>query len=90
MLKEASCARSVFLCDKFPQRILTSPHLLATCLIVVTKIPEGASREGLFGLTVRGDTVSYGREIMAALVGDIWSHHLHSQEAESEQEVQQL
>lgn len=90
MLKEASCASSVLLCDKLPQSILTSPHVLAACLIVVTKIPEGASREGSFGLTVQGDTVHYGREVMAALVGDIWSHHLPSQEAESEQEMQQL
>lgn len=90
MLKEANCASSVFLCDKFPQSILTSPHVLIACLIVVTKIPEGASKEGLFGLSVRGDTVYYGREVTAALVGDIWSHHLHSQEAENEQEVEQL
>ena len=90
MLKAASCASSVLLCDKFPQSILTSHHVLTSYLIVVTKIPEGASREGFLGLSVRGDTVYYGREVMAALVGDIWSLHLHSQEAESEQEVRQL
>lgn len=49
-------------------------------LIVVTKIPEGARSEGLLVLTVGGDVVHRGREIMAALVGGSWSHLLHSEQ----------
>lgn len=66
------------------QSILTSPFL-----IVVSKIPEGASGEGFGRPTVEGDTVHYSREIMAAVGRGIWSHHLHSQDAESEQEMGQ-
>lgn len=80
---------SVLLCNKLPQSTFTSPHVLVTFLIVGTKIPEEASGECLLGLTVGGAAVHDGREVTAALVGGIWPHHLHSQEAESEQEVKQ-